>query len=137
MQMDTRAHRPIDGPGHGARVETDEDQGIRRPHSRLKARAGSALGPAATHRPLTATPHNTAVSARRGAPPPSPWPTTSSDHDQVTRRRRRRRRWRRWATAVRRLVGLVEPRRLVLAVLFVYDVTVVVASHSSKLIVSL
>jgi len=29
MQMDTRAHRPIDGPGHGARVETDEDQGIR------------------------------------------------------------------------------------------------------------
>ena len=117
--MDTRAHRPIDGPGpHGARVETDED------HSRLKARAGSALGPAATHRPLTATPQNTAVSARRGAPPPSPWPTTSSDHDQVTRRRRRRRRWRRWATAVRRLVGLVEPRRLVLAVLFLVVVLV-------------
>jgi hypothetical protein len=91
---------------------------------RLKARAGSALGLTATRRPLTATPQNTAVRAQHGAPPPSPWPSTSSDHDQVTRRRRRRRRWRRWATAVRRLVGLVEPRRLVLAVLFIVIVIV-------------
>ena len=46
-----------------------------------------------------------------------------SDHDQVgmTRSRWRRRRWRRWATAVRRLVG---PRRLVLAVLFLVLVLV-------------
>ena len=66
--MDTRAHRPIDGPGHGARVGTDEKtrafeaQGARR----ICARTGRHT-PAAHSDPPK---HSGQRAARRASPQP-------------------------------------------------------------------
>ena len=65
--MDTRAHRPIDGPGHGARVETDEDQGIRGSRRAQDLRSDRPPHTGRSQRPPK---HSGQRAARRASPQP-------------------------------------------------------------------